>query len=296
MIRDKSDQKQVGAWFFAVVGRTPRRVHSNFRRFSARLAATLAAMAGLALASLPFGTRESVRPAPQSEQPDIQVTRVQAHSGSKAAARTEVEIRWTAFVPAGTKIEEFEVLLEARYTDGSKGAARIRHLKPSARAVLLSLATHPRRNSTALLGDFKASVKVSFSVASSFAVFHDVPLTIDDSPAAEPDTSSGGQPEVLITAAKLVPQGCASGHHCVDVSWSATAANNITINEFAVSIVALHKDGTRISDFRIVGSRSRNARLMAGSVDSEVFSLRITVLTSFFVRDSRTAVNTGTFI
>jgi len=328
MIRDKAKQKQVDDggspatsanchkdFRFAppllfrrvLCANVSGRARSEFRRFTALLAAGLASLILLAFNATAFNTSDVFQPAPQDPPPDIQVTRVRAlhelraesRAESQAAPRTDVEIRWTALVPHGTKIEAFEVLLEARYTDGSRGVARIRHLKPFARAVLLSLATHPRENNAAVLGDFKASVKVNFSVASSVAVFHDVPLT-DSTSTADLSASNAGEPEVrpeiLITAAKLVPQGCISRHHCVDIKWSASAANNITINEFAVSLIALHKNGTRVTDSKIVSSRSRNARLLAGSIDSEVLSLRIAVLTSFFVRDSRTAVNTGIFI
>src|SRR5262245_39853147 len=152
MIRDKADQKQASR----------NDCLPDFRRFSARLAAALAAIASLAFVTPAFEKQDVIPAPPQTALPDVQVTRVRAHFESKTGPRTDIEIRWTALVPRRTKIEDFEVLLEARYTDGSKGVARLRHVKPSARAVLLSLATHPRQNNTAVLGDFKASVKVNF--------------------------------------------------------------------------------------------------------------------------------------
>jgi len=239
--------------------------------------------------------REQNQIQPQASPPDVQITQVKALPAVNDKAATDVEIRWTAQVPRLTTLDEFEVLLEVRYSDGSRGVARNQQLKSTARATILSLATHPRQNGTAVLKDFKASVNVRFRIASSFAVVHRVAPSQNDSVRGSSGSSSGTQPEVIVTAAKLATQGCSAGYQCVDVKWMAAAPRNITISEFTASVEALHKDGTRTTDSKTVGGQDRQARLQAGRANLEVNSMKVSLLTSFSLLDSKTAVREGRF-
>jgi len=142
--------------------------------------------------------------------------------------------------------------------------------------------------------DFKATVKVRFRTPSSFAVVQQVTKS-GDSVRATSGPSGGSQPEVFITAAKLVTQGCPSGQQCVDVKWTAAAPRNITISEFVASVEALHKNGTQTSDSKTFSGQDRQARLQAGPADVEVSSMKVGVLTSFSLLDSKSAVKEGSF-
>ena len=242
-----------------------------------------------------FGTREQNQIPPQAAPPDVQITQVKALPVVNEKATTDVEIRWIAQVPRLTTLDEFDVLLEVRYSDGSRGVARNQQLKSTARATILPLATHPRQNGAAVLKDFKASVNVRFRIASSFAVVHRVAAPQSDSVRGSSGSSSGTQPEVVVTAARVVTQGCSAGYQCVDVKWTAAAPRNITISEFTASIEAVHKDGTQTTDSKTVGGQDRQARLQAGRVNVEVNSIKVSLLTSFSLLDSKTAVRKGTF-
>lgn len=113
---------------------------------------------------------------PQAAPPDVQITEVKAFTADGKTS-TEIEIRWTAQVSRLTTIDDFEVLLEVRYSDGSKRSARTKHLKSSARAAILQLASHPRQNSSAILKDFKAAVTVRFRIPSSSAAAQQAQVT-----------------------------------------------------------------------------------------------------------------------
>ena len=228
----------------------------------------------------------------QGAPPDLQITQVKALSASSANA-TDVEIRWTAQVPRLTTIDGFDVSLEARYSDGSKSAARSEQLRPSARSAILQVATHPRPNSNATVKGFKVTVKARFKIASSFTVSQQVAAAQGNSFRATAGSSSASQPEVFITLARLVTQGCPQGRQCVDVKWTAVSPRNITINGFTVNIDALHKDGTRSADSKTVSGTDRQARLSAGASSSEVESFKLNLLTSFFSLDTKTVVKEG---
>jgi hypothetical protein len=86
-----------------------------------------------------------------------------------------------------------------------------------------------------------------------------------------------------------------SGFHCVDVKWTAAAPRKITISEFTASVDALHKDGTQTTDSGTVGGQDRHTRLQAGSADVEVNSMKVSLLTSFSLLDSKAAVREGAF-
>jgi len=247
----------------------------------------------VALPALALDGREQFQP--QAALPEIQITQVKALSPVKQASKTEVEIRWTAKVPRLTTLDEFDVLLEVHYSDGSRGVARNQQLKPTSRAILLSLATHPRANSTAVLRDFKASVSVRFRIASSFTVVHQVITSQSESVHASSGSSSASQPAVFITAAELVTQGCSPGYQCVDLKWTAAAPRRITINQFTASVDALHKDGSQTTDSRTVGAEDHQARLQVGLDNIEVNSMTVSLVTSFSLLDSKTAVKKGTF-
>ena len=257
--------------------------------------AALALLMRLALQSSAFDLQEQKQTQTQAAPPDVQITQVKTLPALSDRATTDVEIRWTAQVPRSTTIDEFEVLLEVGYSDGSKGAARNQQLKPSARAAVLPLASHPRQNSAATLKNFKAAVNVKFRIASSFAVVQQVAVAQSDGVRPSPSSSTGAQPEVFITQARLVTQGCATGQQCVDVKWTAAAPRNIAISEFTASFEARHKDGTKTTDSKTVSNQERQARLQAGSSNVEVISMRVSLLTSFSLLDSKTAVKEGTF-
>src|SRR6185503_5661986 len=148
----------------------------------------------LALPAPALDGREQKQIQSQAAAPDVQITQVKALPAIKNKATTEVEIRWTAQVPRLTTIDEFDVLLEVHYSDGSSGVARNQQLKPTSRAILLSLATHPRASRTAVLRDFKASVSVRFRIASSFTVVHQVITSQSESVHASSGSSSASQP------------------------------------------------------------------------------------------------------
>jgi hypothetical protein len=231
---------------------------------------------------------------PQATTPDVQITQVKALPALGGAATTDVEIRWTAQVPRFITLDDFDVLLDVRYSDGSRGAAQSQQLKPFARAAILKVATHPRQNGSAIVKDFKATVKVRFRTTSSFAVLQQVTRP-DDSVRTSAGSSSASRPEVFITAAKLIAQGCPSGQQCVDVRWTAAAPHNITISEFVASIEALHKDGTQTTDSKTVSGQDRQTRLQAGPSGVDISSMKVSVLTSFSLLDSKSAVKEGSF-
>lgn len=247
----------------------------------------------LAAPSRAAGARDPKLMQPQGAPPDLQITQVKSLATASNSAMTEIEIRWTAQVPRLTNIEGFDVLLEVRYSDGSRNAAHGEQLKPSARSCLLQVATRPRPNSTAALKDFKVSVKARFKIASSFTVVQQVAAAQSANIRATAGSSSSSQPEVFITAAKLVAQGCQSGQQCVDVKWTANVPRHITINEFTVNVDALHKSGTRSTDAKTVNGADRQARLQAGPTGSEISSLKVSLLTSFSALDFKTVVKEG---
>ena len=256
--------------------------------------AALALLMRLVFQSSAFDLREQKQIQPQAAPPDLQITQVKALPALSDRATTDVEIRWTALVPRLTALDDFDVLLEVHYSDGSRGAAQSQQLKPSARAAILTLATHPRQNISAIVKDFKATVKVKFRTASSFAVVQQVTRQ-SDSLRTSSGSSSSNQPEVFITAAKLITQGCSSGQQCVDVKWTATAPRNITIREFVASVEALLKDGTHTTDSKTLSGQDRQTRLHAGPANVDVSSMKVSVLTSFSLLDSKSAVKEGSF-
>lgn len=301
-MRDKTmtNPTQLRAGHIASAARHPAGRLLRLRRLRSQALAIVALMIlalqmRLVLPALAFDAREQKQIQPQAALPDVQITQVKALPALKDRATTDVEIRWTAQVPRLTKLDGFGVLLEVRYSDGSRSVARNQQLKSTARAILLSLATHPRANSNAVLKDFKASVHVRFRIASSFAVVQQVADSQSDSVGASSGSSSATQPEVFITTAKLVTQGCSSGYQCVDVKWTAAAPRNITISEFTATVDALHKDGTQTTDSKTVGGQDRRARFQAGPANVEVNSMKVSLLTSFSLLDSKTAVREGTF-
>jgi hypothetical protein len=224
----------------------------------------------------------------------LQITQVKPLAAANDRATTDVEIRWTAQVPRLTTIEGFDLFLEALYSDGSKRIARSEQLKASTRSAILQLATHPRQSSGAILKDFKVTMKARFRITSSFTVAQEVTTAQGGSARGSAGSSSASQPEVFITAAKLSTQGCSSGQQCVDVKWTATAPRNITINEFTVSVDALHKNGMRGNDSKVAGGADRQARLSAGPAGSEIKSIKVSLLTSFYSLGFKTVVKEGT--
>jgi hypothetical protein len=250
-------------------------------------------MMWLAARSLALDARDQKQAQAQGAPPDLQITQVKPLAALNGRATTDVEIRWTAQVPRFTIIEGFDLFLEARYSDGSRNATRSEQLKPSARSAIVQLATHPKPNSSAILKDFKATLKAKFKIASSFTVAQEVAPAQGDSVRSTAGSSSASQPEVFITAAKLITQGCSSGQQCVDVKWTAVAPRNITINEFAVSIDALHKNGMRSADSKTVGGQDRQGKLSAGPTGSEIKSFKVSLLTSFSLLDFKTVVKEG---
>jgi hypothetical protein len=137
-------------------------------------------------------------------------------------------------------------------------------------------------------------MKARFKTASSFTVAQEVATAQGDSARGSAGSSSASQPEVFITAAKLSTQGCPSGQQCVDVKWTAAAPRNITINEFAVSVDALHKNGMRGNDSKVAGAADRQTRLSAGPAGSEIKSIKVSLLTSFSSLGFKTVVKEGT--
>src|SRR5262245_883227 len=254
--------------------------------------AALALMMRLVVPSAALGLVEQKLIQAQAAPPDLQITQVKVLP-SPGRATTDVEIRWTAQVPRLTTIDEFDALLDVRYSDGFKAAAHSDQLRSSARAAILTLATHPRQNSTAVLKDFKATLKVRFRIAGSFAVVQQVSAQ-GDGVRGLSGSSSTSQPEVFITAAKIA-QGCSTSEQCVDVKWTAAAPRNMSISEFAVTVNALHKNGTHTTDSRTVGGQDRQVRLHAGPASLDVSSIKVTLLTSFFLLDSKAAVKEGSF-
>lgn len=243
--------------------------------------------------SLAFDARDQKQAQPQGAPPDLLITQVKALSVSTASATTDVEIRWTAQVPRLTTIDGFDVTLEVRYGDGSKSAARGEQLRPSARSTILQVATHPRQSSNATVKNFKVTVKARFKIASSFTVAQQVNATQGNSFRATAGSSSASQPEVFITAAKFVAQGCPQGQQCFEVKWTAASPRNITISQFTVSVDALHKNGTHSADSKTMSGTDRQTRLSAGASGSEIESVKLNLLTSFSLLDSKIVVKEG---
>ena len=241
-----------------------------------------------------FDARDQKQAQGQGAPPDLQITQVKPLAVTGASAATEVEVRWTAQVARLTSIEGFDVFLEVRYSDGSRGAARSEQLKPSARSAILQLATHPRPNGNGILKDFKVTVKARFKIASTLTVVQQVAAAQGNSLRATAGSSGASQPEVFITAAKLVNEGCPSAEQCVDVKWTATAPRNITINEFTVTIDALRKDGTRYANSKTASGTARQARLSAGPTGPQINSIKVSLLTGFSSLDFKTVVKEGT--
>lgn len=238
-----------------------------------------------------LAARGAALDAREGAPPDLQITQVKALSTTTAT--TDVEIRWTAQVPRLTTIDGFDVSLEVRYGDGSKGAARNEQFRPSTRSAILQVATHPRPNSNASVKGFKVVVKARFKIASSFTISQQVAAAQGNSFRSTAGSSSASQPEIFITLAKVVSQGCPQSNQCIDVKWTAVSPRNITIGEFTVSLDALHKNGTRSSDSKTVSGTDRQARLSAGASGSEVESFKLNLLTSFSSLDTKTVVKEG---
>lgn len=290
-MREKRTEKTSHNQARVVAAQARRRV---MQPYPLTLAAFVLVMT-LALPSEALNLREQKQIQSPASPLDLQITQVKALPVLNDRITTDVEIRWTIQVPRLTTIDEIGVLLEVRYSDGSKGAARSQQLKPSARAAILSLATHPRQNSTAILKDFKAAVKLGFRVASTLAVVQQIASSQGDSAPPSSGSSSGGQPEVLITTARLGTQGCLAGTQCVDVKWTASSPRTIAISEFTITVEARHKDATQTTDSRTVGGQDRQVRLQAGSANLEVSSMKVTVLVSFSLLDAKTAGKDGVF-
>jgi hypothetical protein len=263
----------------------------SLRRHRTIVAITL--IMWFATRSLALDARDQKQAQPQGAPPDLQITQVKALRASTASATTDVEIRWTAQVPRLTTIDGFDVTLEVRYGDGSKNVARGEQLRASARSAILPVAAHPRPNSNATVKNFKVTVKARFKIASSVTVAQQVNTTQGNSFRAMAGSSNASQPEVFITAAKFVAQGCPQGQQCVEVKWTAVAPRNITISEFTVSVDALHKNGTRRADSKTMSGTDRQARLLAGASGSEIESLKLSLLTSFSLMDSKIVVKEG---
>jgi hypothetical protein len=258
-----------------------------------RAVLALVVVLGLAARSLAIDSRHQEQAQPSGAPPDLQITQVRPLAPLSSNATTDVEVRWTAQVPRLTTLEEFDVVLEVRYTDGSRFAARSEHLKPSARSAILQVATHPRQKGKAVLKDFKATVKANFRIASSFTVAQQLTVTQPGSFRARAGSSSASQPEVYITAATLVAQGCSPGRQCVDLKWNASTPRNITITEFTASLDARHKNGTHRADSKTVSGTERQARLSIPADGSEVESFKLNLLIRFYSLDSKTVVKEG---
>ena len=294
-MRDKTmtnPSKCTGGRIASAALRSARRLLKQRYR---RAIVIVALMMRLSLPAMAFDVRQPKQIQPQAGSPDVQITQVRALPALNDRATTEVEIRWTAQVPRLTTLDEFDVLLVVHYSDGSRRVARNRQLKSTSRAIRLSLATHPRQNSGAVLKHFKASLNVRFRIASSFSVVQQVAASRSGGVRASLGTSKASHPAVFITTAKPVTQGCSTGYQCVDVKWTAVAPRNITISEFTAGVEALHKDGTQTADFKTVGGQNRQVRLQAERANLEVNSIKVSLLTSFSLLDSKTAVKEGTF-
>lgn len=274
--------------------RAPERVGFPVFMKPGRAVGAITLMILLAMRALGFDTRDQNPAQGHGAPPDLQITLVKSLSSASPSATTDVEIRWIAQVPRMTSIEGFDVSLEARYSDGSRNTARSEQLKASARSAILQLATHPKPASSAILRDFKVTVKAKFKIASSLTVVQQVTAAQGNSLRSTAGSSGASQPEVFITAAKLATENCSAGQQCVDVKWTAVAPRNITINAFTVNVDALRKDGTRNSDSKTVSGANRQARLSAGSTGSEVSSIKVSLLTSFSSLDFKTVVKEGT--
>lgn len=229
---------------------------------------------------------------PQSSpQPlDLQITQVSRLAAlGQGAANADIEIRWTAKVMRLTTIDGFDLLLEVRYSDGSRNTAHSDSLKASTRSVILQVAAHPKANSTATLKEFRANIRARFKVASTIMVQQQV---APNGGSVRAGSSSPGQPEVFITEARLVPD-CAADHQCVDLRWTANTPRNITINEFTASVEALHQNNTRSTDSKKVSGTERQTRLSAGPAGSGINSIKVSLLTSFVALDFKTVVKDG---
>src|SRR5262245_42135856 len=94
---------------------------STSRRFARALVA-LSFILKLAQPSFGFDPRVH-QPVQYRSALDLQITQVKGMAAQNDRLKTDVEIRWTAQVPRSTTIDEFDVRLEVRYSDGSRGVA-----------------------------------------------------------------------------------------------------------------------------------------------------------------------------
>src|ERR1051325_3266258 len=113
------------------IGFTNHPVSSQAFRRSRRAVFAITLMMWLAARSMAFDARDQKQAQSQGAPPDLQITQVKPLAALNVNATTDVEVRWTAQVPRLTTLEGFDISLEARYSDGSKSAARSEQLKPS---------------------------------------------------------------------------------------------------------------------------------------------------------------------
>lgn len=245
------------------------------------------------LAATPSASQAGARQSSATPTPlDLQITQVSRLAAIKPSADADIEIRWTAKVPQLTTIGGFDVLLEVRYSDGSRGAARNETLKATARSAILSVAAHSKSNSAAGLKEFHASIKAHFKVASTLTITQQV--TPASGGSARTGSSSANQPEVFVTDARLA-QGCAANQECVDVRWRAVAPRAIAIEGFTVLVDALSKNGAHRTGQKAASAADRQARLALESTGSEITLINVTLIAGFSSLDSRTVIRDGVF-
>src|SRR5262249_37532458 len=229
----------------------------------------------------------------EAAAPDLQITHVCAVTSSDDNAVSDIQISWTALVPKQTLIESFDVLLEVRYSDGSRNVVRSDQLKSSARSMIFQMPSHPRQLTRVSLKDYRAVLRANFRVASTLSVTREVAASQEESSREVAGSSSSTQPEVFITRARLI--SCSQDRHCVELKWTAGAPRNVAIHHFIAMIDAVLKDGTHTVDSRKVGGSTREARLHLAHPDSRVASISVSLLTNFSAFDSKTAIREGPF-
>ena len=227
-------------------------------------------------------------------EPDLRISQVRVVS-QEPAESAEVEIRWTAQMPALTRIEGFEIVLDVRYGDGSHNTVRSNQLKAHARSAILRLPHRSRLGSNLLPKYYKANIRLRFTATSTLTITRQ--LSVAGGGNIKFTEMLGGAPlfDLSIISARLVADSCTPGEQCIDLKWSADVSHNIGIHQFTIKADVLYKDESRVSDSKTLPGDARQARLQAGPTDSEIDSINLSLSVTYSQSESRTAVNEGTF-
>jgi len=226
--------------------------------------------------------------------PSIHITQIRSLPAPVNNLSAEIETRWIARIPKRALIQNFQVLLEVRYSDGSQSSAHSDILKASTRSAILRVPAHSAQNSNAILKEFKARVKAMFKMASSFTIVREVAGSQFRTSASAFASAAGAAAKAAITFVNT-SDSCSDGQPCLEVRWTIKAGRNVILNDFIVTADVLHANGDRSTHTRAAASSERQTRFNISAPSSEVKSVAIALLTNFYFTDSATAMKEGAF-